>query len=74
MPETKKKKGKNKKAKGESGTTSTVANVDDFDEAALDNLILRIKLPQAVKVLLPVAIFVVTNNACKFPITSSLLA
>ena len=45
MSESKKKKRKNKKAKVESSETSMVANVDDFDEAAIDNLILRIKLP-----------------------------
>lgn len=37
-------------------------SLDDYDDAALDNIILRIKLPQAVKILFPVAIFVVTNH------------
>ena len=40
--------------------------LEDMDESVIDNLILRIKLPQAVKVLLPVGVFIVTNHACKF--------
>lgn len=40
--------------------------MEDVDDVVLDNIILRIKLPQAVKVLLPVAIFVVTNHAFIF--------
>lgn len=51
-------KKKNKMALGKEKRPS----LDDYDDAALDNIILRIKLPQAVKILFPVAIFVVTNH------------
>ena len=55
-PRKKKKNGKKEKKS---------RNTDDIDDVAIDNFILRIKLPQAVKVLFPVSVFVVTNHACK---------
>lgn len=65
----KKKKGGQVQEKKPESTT----NLEDVDDVVIDNFILRIKLPQAVKVLLPVAIFVVTNHACKYPILHPML-
>ena len=62
----KKKKPKNKQVKD-----NKTPKIDDVEDSVIDNLILRIKLPQAVKVLLPVAIFVVTNHACKWSLELS---
>ena len=41
-------------------------NKELLDEYQVENIILRITLPQAVKVLSPVAAFVICNHACKW--------
>ena len=58
----KKKKAKNKNKETEKEKEERKKRLDDIDESVIDNLILRIKLPQAIKVLTPVAIFVTMNH------------
>ena len=36
-----------------------------LDEYQIENMILRITLPQTIKVLIPVSTFVICNHACK---------
>ena len=48
------------------GKQHSKLNRENLDEYQVENMILRITLPQAVKILTPVAAFVICNHACKF--------